>query len=159
MNLTLRPTISSDLEFFFRNQQDETANQMAAFTAKDPNDREAYLKKFEKLLLDDTITMKTILVDEQIAGSLFTWPMEGDMQITYWIGKPYWGKGIATRAVQLFLQTYLHRPIYGRIAFDNVGSRRVLEKCGFQEIRREQFYANARGTEIEEVVFELTDVG
>ncbi len=156
MNLTLRPTLSSDLEVFFQNQQDETAHQMAAFTAKDPNDRDAYMKKFEKLLLDDTITMNTIIVDGQIAGSLFTWPMEGDMQITYWIGRQFWGKGIATQALQLFLKTYLHRPIYGRIAFDNAGSGRVLEKCGFVELRREMYFANARGKEIEEIVFILS---
>ena len=155
MDLSLRPTIQSDLQVFFQNQQDEEANHMAAFTSTDPNDRQAYMDKWIPLLTNNPLSFKTIMVDDRIAGSLFTYEMEGETQISYWINKADWGKGIASKALRLFLKTYSHRPLYGRIAFDNIASRMVLEKCGFKEIGKMEYFSNARNKAIEEVVFRL----
>ena len=154
--LLLRKAIESDLEAFFGNQLDEEAGYMAAFTAKDPTDKEAYMAKWTALINNEAVNIKTILLGAEIAGSVSTYEMEGEPQITYWIGKQYWGKGIATQALQAFLKDMKERPVYGRIAIDNIGSRRVLEKCGFEMIAREHGFANARNMEIEELVFKLS---
>ena len=76
-------------------------------------------------------------------------------EITYWIGKDFWGKGIATDALKQFLEIEKTRPIYGRVAFDNLGSKRVLEKCGFEQIGTDKGFANARGKEIVEFIYKL----
>lgn len=153
--IELRDTEKNDLEELFQFQTDEEANFLAAFTAKNPSDKNAYLEKFTKILADKEIVNKTIFFDGKIAGSVAKFTLEGKQEITYWINKRLWGKGIATEALKQLLEIEKTRPIYGRVAFDNYGSRRVLEKCGFEKIGTDKGFANARGEEIEEIIYEL----
>jgi RimJ/RimL family protein N-acetyltransferase len=81
--------------------------------------------------------------------------MEGEREVSYWIGKEYWGLGIATKSLSMYLAIITDRPIYARVASDNVGSIRVLEKNSFRYLRTERGFANARGEEIAEFVFRL----
>lgn len=155
MNLYLRKSVESDLEVFFIYQLDEEANYMAAFTPADPADKNAYIERWRKLLKDNTINMQTIICNDKIVGSIGKYEMEGDAEITYWIGKEVWGKGIATAALKAFLSIEKIRPIYGRAASDNYASRAVLEKCGFEKIGTDKGFANARGKEIEEIIYRL----
>lgn len=155
MEFLLRATIESDLEVFFLNQLDDESNQMAAFTSVDPSDKKTYIEKWTRLLNDETIHMKTIIYNDEIAGTVAKYEMDGESEITYWIGKRYWGRGIASKAVEAFLRLEKKRPIYGKAASDNTKSIRVLEKSGFKRIGSEMSYANARGKEIEEVIYRL----
>ncbi len=153
--LRLRNVKQSDLPIFFGHQQDPVATRMAAFTSKDPADREAFDAHWRKILGDDTIVMKTILVGEDVAGHIGSFEREGKPNVTYWIGREYWGKGLATGALTEFLGDLEVRPVYAGAAKDNVASLRVLEKCGFKVTGEEKGFANARGEEIEEVLLEL----
>lgn len=155
MELTIRKSIESDLEIFFLNQTDEEANYMAAFTSKNPNDKETYFNKWKILLKKESINMQTILLANNVIGCVIKFLMEGEAEITYAISKEYWGKGLTTRAVKLFLKNEHTRPIYGRVAFDNFGSQRVLEKAGFKRIGEEIGFANARGKKIKEYIYKL----
>lgn len=154
-NIKLRRSVVDDLEFFFNFQLDSEANYLAAFTSKDPADKSAYLIKYTKLLSDPTVNNQTILVDDIIAGSIAKFEIEGDAEVTYWIDKKYWGKGIATKALKILLTLENKRPIFGRVAFDNYGSQIVLEKCGFVRVGKDKGFANARQTEIEEFIYKL----
>ena len=155
--LLLRDVIPDDLPIFFEQQLDQEANYMAAFTAKDPTDKTAFMSHWRKILADDSVIIQTIIFNEQVAGSVSSYEDEGKPEVTYWIGKDFWGKGIATRALTEFLEHHNKvRPIYARVANDNLGSRRVLEKCGFIVLGQSMGYANARGQEIEEFLLELT---
>ena len=153
--IILRKTEITDLEFFFIFQLDNEANYLA-FTSKDPTDKTAYLQKYTKLLNDRTINMQTIIVENIIAGSVAKFEMEGEAEVTYWIDKKFWGKGVATKALKEFLKNENTRPIFGRIAFDNFGSQKVLEKCNFIKIGTDKGFANARQAEIEEFIYKLT---
>jgi len=155
LNIKLRPTEISDLDTLFQFQLDKEGGYLAAFMPKDPTDKTAYLNKFTKLLSDPTVNNQTILIDNVIVGSIAKFVMEGDTEITYWIGRKYWGQGIATNALKNFLDVVTNRPIYGRVAFDNFGSQNVLEKCGFTRIGSDKGFANARQTEIEEFIYKL----
>lgn len=154
--IILRKTESADLEFFFIFQLDDEANYLAAFTLKDPTDKTAYLQKYTKLLNDRTINMQTIIVDNSIAGSIAKFEMEGEAEVTYWIDKKFGGKGVATKGLKDFLKNENSRPIFGRVAFDNFGSQKVLEKCNFAKIGTDKGFATARQTEIEEFIYKLT---
>jgi ribosomal-protein-alanine N-acetyltransferase len=154
-HIEIRPATESDLETLFIYQLDEEANYLAAFTAKDHADKDAYLAKWARLLADPSIRLQTVLCNGEIAGSVGKYEMKGEPQITYGLGKKFWGQGIATQAVQLFLELEAVRPLYGHTAFDNFGSQKVLEKCGFKKIGTERGFANARGMEIEEIVYQL----
>ena len=154
--ITLRPTEVEDLQLFFNFQLDEEGSYLAAFTPKDHTDKPAYLSRFTKLLSDPTINMRTIVVDETIVGSIAKFEIQGEPEITYWIDRKAWGKGIATAALKDFLTIEKARPILGRVAFDNIASQRVLEKCDFMRIGKDKGFANARRMEIEEFIYRLT---
>jgi RimJ/RimL family protein N-acetyltransferase len=81
------------------------------------------------------------------------------LEIGYWIGKPYWGKGIASRALQLAIRAMRANGIRGTLIAttmdDNVGSRRMLLKCGFVETGTEIFASPAREMDVEGVHHEL----
>ena len=156
-NITLTKTKKDDLNTFFEFQLDKEANYLAAFTSKDPNDKTAYIEKYTKHLADPTINMLTIKVNDVIAGSIAKFVMENEAEITYWIDKKFWGQGIATTALKELLKIEQIRPIYGRVAFDNYGSQKVLEKCGFVKIGKDKGFANARQAEIEEYIYKLSD--
>ncbi|MEO6232743.1 MAG: GNAT family N-acetyltransferase [Ferruginibacter sp.] len=151
----LRQTEKSDLEHLFQFQLDKEAGFLAAFMPKDPTDKEAYFEKYSRHLKDPTINMRTILVDETIAGSIAKFEIGGDAEITYWIDKKFWGKGIATAALNNFLTIESARPLFGRVAFDNLGSAKVLEKCGFIKTGTDKGFANARQAVIEEFIYKL----
>ncbi|MFN2198310.1 MAG: GNAT family N-acetyltransferase [Anaerolineales bacterium] len=153
--LELREVLPADLEVFFANMQEPEAVYMAAFTAKDPADREAFEAHWERILADPQIVIRTIVVDGRVAGSVLSYVMEGAREVSYWIGRAFWGRGITTRALQAYLQIVQERPLYARAAHDNLGSLRVLEKCGFQKVRTDRYFANGRGQEIEEIILRL----
>lgn len=153
--ITLRKTTKADLETLYQFQLDAEANYLVAFTPTENADREAYLKKHSKFLDDADKNTQTILLGDTIVGSVAKFEREGDNEITYWIDKKYWGKGIATIALQKFLQIEIARPIFASAAFDNMGSRSVLEKCGFVKIGTDKGFANARQVEVEEVIYKL----
>jgi RimJ/RimL family protein N-acetyltransferase len=155
-DLLLRDVVEDDLPLFFDFQLDKDANRLAAFTAKDPTDGEAFTAHWNKIMADPEVIHKTIVCDGQVVGSIGSYEESGKPEVTYWIGTAYWGRGIATRALKAFLEkANTMRPIYARVAKDNLGSRRVLEKCGFKVIGESKGYANARGEEIEELLLEL----
>lgn len=155
MKLNLRPTEIEDLDTLFEFQTDKEGGYLAAFMPKDPTNKSAFISKYTKLISDPTVNFQTIILDNIIVGSIAKFIMEANAEITYWIDRKYWRQGIATKALKKLLTIELIRPIFGRVAFDNLGSQKVLEKCGFVKIGTDKGFANARGTEIEEYIYEL----
>ncbi len=152
MNVALRPVTDDDLPIFFDHQLDPAANRMAAFTRGDPADRAAFTAHWAKIRGDDTVTLRTILLDGRVAGHIASFERFGEPEVTYWIGREYWGRGVATAALRAFLAEIPARPLYARAAADNSASIRVLEKCGFTVSGRDRGFANARGEEVEELI-------
>ena len=144
----LRDVVESDVPVFYQHQLDPEAGRMAAFAARD---WDAFQAHWAKILADDRLGAKTVLFDGQVAGNVVSFEQSGQRLVGYWIGKSYWGKGVATRALSAFLEHDPARPLHARVAAHNTGSIRVLEKCGFRRSGRE---AGADG--VEELIFELT---
>lgn len=134
IELQLRDITDSDLPIFFEQQNDPVANEMAAFPARD---RDAFMAHWTKIRLKENVLLKTILYNGEVAGNIVSFDMEGKREVGYWLGRDFWGKGIATLALSEFLQCENTRPLYGYVARHNVGSRRVLEKCGFIFLRED----------------------
>jgi RimJ/RimL family protein N-acetyltransferase len=124
----LRNVLADDLPIFFEQQLDPVANQMAAFPARD---RDAFMAHWAKIMADESNILKTILYDDQVAGNIVSWEHSGEREVGYWLGREFWGKGIATQALILLLQQVTARPVYAYVAKYNLASIRVLEKCGF----------------------------
>ena len=153
--LTLREVRDEDLPLLFEQWADPVAAHMAAFTAPDHMEWDAFERRWSRLRADQTILNRVIVLDEEVAGSIGSWGDSGEREVTYWIGRSFWGKGIATAALDAFLTVDRSRPLHAHVASDNVGSRRVLEKCGFRVIGTGRGIAEARGAEIEELVLRL----
>ena len=128
---------------------------MAAFTAKDSTDKDAFFDHWTKIITDETITIKTILFKGIVTGHVSNFEQFGEPEVSYWIGKEYWGQGIATKALSEFLEYIKVRPLYARAAKDNLASNRVLEKCGFNIISEDKGFSNARGKDVEEFILKL----
>lgn len=96
-----------------------------------PRDRDAFFVHWERILADDTTRNECVICDGQVAGYVCRFTMAGVPSVAYWLGKEWWGKGIATRALELMLEADPTRPLHAFLAPPNVASRRVLEKCGF----------------------------
>ncbi|MEU3793196.1 GNAT family N-acetyltransferase [Streptomyces fructofermentans] len=158
MEIALREVHSSDLPVFFRHLNDPVAARMAAFTPEDPADRDAFDAHWERIRASTAVT-RTVLADGDVVGSAAVYGEPGEREVTYWIDRPHWGRGIATAALRALLDTVTERPLYARAAADNTASLRVLEKCGFRAEARATGFAHARGEEIEEVVLSLPGHG
>src|SRR4030066_1308324 len=113
-NFILRDVIASDLPIFFENQRDPQACKMAAFVAKDPQDRVAFDAHWTKIMADDSVFIQTIVVVGQVVGSVLNYYMFGEPEVAYWIGREFWGRGYATRSLALFLELQTARPLYAR---------------------------------------------
>lgn len=151
-HIQLRAVLQDDLPLFFGHQLDAEANHMAAFTAPDPHDRAAFTARWANILAQDAIIKQTILYQAQVVGHVLQFVQYGQPEISYWIGKAFWGRGIATQALHLFLQHIPTRPLYARAAQDNRASLRVLSKCGFVIVGEDTGFAHARNTIVAEYI-------
>jgi len=124
----LREVRESDLPILFEQQLDPEATQMAAFPARD---RQAFMEHWARILIDESLITRAIVFDGQVAGNIGSFESAGHWQVAYWIGKQYWGRGIATRALSEFMRDVTERPLYAHVAKHNTASIRVLQKCGF----------------------------
>jgi len=150
-SIILRDVTESDLPILFEQQLDPEATAMAAFPARD---HDAFMAHWKKIMAYEKNLIKTILRGDQVAGYILSWEMEGEREVGYWVGKEFWGKGIATQALAEYISIVRTRPLMAHVARHNVGSRRVLEKCGFTVIG-EDTYTNPAGIEVEEFVLKL----
>lgn len=154
-DVALRPVVDADLDALFEQMRDPESVRMAAFTARDPDDRAAFDAHMARLRSSADITLRAITLDGRLVGSIGSFVLEGETEVTYWVDRSVWGRGVASRALGLLLDEVAVRPVRARAASDNTGSIRVLRKAGFEVVGTEVAYAPARGAEIEETVLRL----
>jgi RimJ/RimL family protein N-acetyltransferase len=155
MDVSLRPVEDGDLDTILQQVTDPESIRMAAFTAEDQTDRGAFLNRMSRLRADTSVSHRVIDVDGAIAGTIGSFRIDDELEVTYWVGRTHWGKGIASAALQLLLAETAERPVYARAASDNVASLRVLEKAGFRRVAVNRDFARGRGEEIEETILRL----
>lgn len=149
--ILLRAVVETDLPILYEHQLDPEAATMAAFPSRD---EEAFYAHSRRILADPSVIFRIILYKDQVAGSIVSWEMEGKREVGYLMGKEYWGKGIATQALTEYVKLVTTRPLFAHVAKHNVGSRRVLEKCGFMVIG-EDSYTNPAGMNVQEFLLKL----
>jgi RimJ/RimL family protein N-acetyltransferase len=155
MNVSLRPLADEDLDTIFEQMKDAESIRMAAFTSRDPTDRDAFLEHMSRVRADPSTSNWVVEVDGAFAGTIASFRIDDELEVTYWIERAQWGKGIASAALQLLLAKTDERPVFARAASDNTGSLRVLEKAGFRRTGVDRGFANGRGEEIEETLLRL----
>ena len=153
--LVLREVEDRDLGVLFEHSRDREAIRMAAFTSPEADDRRSFERRWARLRSDSSTTNRVVEIDGRVVGHIASFDLEGQREVTYWIGREDWGRGIATRALQELLQLEATRPLYARAATDNAASIRVLTKCGFLTVGEGREFAHGRNEETDEVVLRL----
>jgi RimJ/RimL family protein N-acetyltransferase len=127
-SVLLRDVTDDDLPVLFENQRDLEAIRVAAFPSRDA---EAFAAHWAKIRVDPTVIIRTITFNDQVAGSIGSFNRDGRRLVGYWLGRAFWGRGIATRALTEILKLEPTRPLFAQVAKSNLASFRVLEKNGF----------------------------
>src|SRR5689334_16309229 len=127
-HLTLRPVEDADLPIFFAHQADRESYEMAVFP---PRELDAFMAHWARIRADPANWTLAITVDGRVVGNMLCWEHDSVREVAYWIGREFWGRGYASRALAAFLALEPARPLRATVAKTNVGSRRVLEKSGF----------------------------
>ncbi|WP_308492483.1 GNAT family N-acetyltransferase [Microbacterium terrisoli] len=155
-HIELRDLDDDDADAVFEMMRDREAIAMAAFTAQDPSDRLAFDARMRRLRNDPAVTQYVVTERGGFAGTVGAWTTDdGDREVTYWIARHAWGRGVATEALRLLVSHQATRPLYARVATHNQGSVAVLEKNGFSEVSRSTAFAPGLGRETEEALYAL----
>ena len=149
----LRDVEASDIAFFYEHQLDQEACRMAAFPSRDWASFEAH---WENVLAADDVITRTVLVDGEIAGNIGSFTQHGRREVGYWIDRTFWGRGVATRALAALLEIEPERPLHAAAAERNLGSQRVLEKCGFVRIGQDNWLDDETGDAILGLIYEFS---
>ncbi|OLZ56767.1 GNAT family N-acetyltransferase [Streptomyces amritsarensis] len=152
---SLREVRDSDLPAFWEQLRDPAAHQVAAVTRDYHYERAPFERHWAKVRSDPDVLVRTVLADGEVAGHAAVYGPPHEREVTYWIGRAHWGRGIATEALAALVALEGTRPLHARAAADNAGSIRVLEKCGFVVTGHGRGFARARGGEIDEVLLTL----
>lgn len=155
MEITLRNVRDSDLPVFWAQVNDAEAQRMAAVTRGYHYDRASFEAHWDKVRSDPAVIVRTVLASGEVAGHVAVFGPPGEREVTYWLDRACWGRGVATAALTALLELERGRPLYAHAAADNTGSIRVLRKCGFTITGRGRVFARARGAEIDEVALVL----
>src|ERR1041385_8816545 len=155
MAVTLRTFTDNDLDALFVWESDPRAVQMAAFTRANPFDRSAFDAHYERVRAEPSNTLLAIDDDGEFVGTIGSFTMHGEREVTYWIAPSRWGQGLASQALRAFLEIESTRPLYGRVAGHNVGSAKVLARAGFLEVGSETAFAAGVGAEVVERIYRL----
>ena len=151
MERVLRDVVDDDIPIFFEQQNDPEAIEMAAFP---PREWQPFVEHWGRIRTDPTLVTKTIVADGQVAGNVLSFPRADRRYVGYWLGREFWGRGLATRALAELVEE-LDRPLYAEVSTTNIGSIRVLEKCGFKVIGKTVEHHEALGGDIDLLVMEL----
>ncbi|MEU4803787.1 GNAT family N-acetyltransferase [Actinosynnema sp. NPDC023587] len=154
-SVRLREVTEADVPVFFEHQLDPEANRMAAFGAADPADRQAFLARWARILADNAVVARTIEFDGRVVGHVARSSRFGEPEVSFWVDRAHWGLGLATAALSGYLALDPVRPLYARAAVDNLGSLRVLAKCGFLAVGEDVGFAEGRGEDVEEFILRL----
>ncbi len=110
---------------------------------------------WRKVRADDTALTQAIVVDGAVAGYIASFVMHGQREVGYWLGREWWGRGIATEALAQLLQREKRRPLHAHVVKNNAGSLRVLHKCGFVVAGEDSGFNDHLGRQIDEYVLVL----
>jgi RimJ/RimL family protein N-acetyltransferase len=156
MTVALRPLGEADLDQLFEWERNPHAVAMAAFTHADPSDRAAFDSHYQRIRNDPDCVLWAIDDSGAFVGTVGSFTMDGEREVTYWIDPSRWGHGLATRALRAFLEIEATRPLFGRVAEHNIGSAKVLARVGFAQIGSDAAYAHGVGREVVEHIYCLS---
>lgn len=157
-HIELRDLDDDDLDAVFEMLRDPAAVEMAAFTRADVSDRTSFDEWIEPRRAAPDVSLHVVTERGGFAGIVAAFPVEGDREVTCWLARHAWGRGVATQALRLLLSREPIRPLFARVAAHNAAAIAVLRRCDFTEVSRDESFAPRLGRDVEEVVYTLVPV-
>lgn len=134
--VSLRALADEDLPTIYAINSDPVGVAMVGMA---PRDEETFYANRARNMANPRNKMLAITVGGKLAGDMLSWVDDGGQRrVGYWLGQEFWGRGIATAALTAFLGELTERPLYADVLRTNVGSIRVLEKCGFRLLSEDE---------------------
>jgi RimJ/RimL family protein N-acetyltransferase len=153
--VVLRPVEDGDLVAFFAWQRDPESVRLAAVDART---EEAFTTHWGRIRADPTVKLLTIVADGAVAGHVVSWQADDRRLVGYWLGRPFWGRGIASAALAQLVDLDRRRPLHAIVAGHNAASLRVLEKAGFRVVEERPAEDGPDGAPVVEIHLVLEDV-
>lgn len=165
--LTLRPLRASDAPAMQQFASDFDVSRMLAQVPHPYPDGEAEAFIAEVVDLDDSLPFRVFAIDDgKFAGTIALAAdgeafKGGEARLGYWLGRPFWGRGLATEAVRALLKHYAFSILgLGRVTAgvfdDNPASTRVLLKVGFRHEGEEMRWSEARRTNVRHLLYGIS---
>jgi RimJ/RimL family protein N-acetyltransferase len=154
-HIELRDLDDEDLDAIYEMMRDRAAVEMAAFTAADPDDRGVFDTWIARQRAAPEVATYVVTENGGFAGTAALFSAEGDREVTYWIARHAWGRGVATEALRILVSREPERPLFARVAAHNTASIAVLTKVGFTEVSRDVEFAPGVGRDVEEIIMVL----
>ena len=137
--LLLRPGWAEDAPALFRAIADEriVRNLASAPWPYRPEDASAFLATERKAHEPALLIFRRTHADPELAGTIGIGRRpDGELELGYWVARPYWGRGYATEAGRAVLEMARKSLRIEKLSaghfVDNPASGRVLEKLGFR---------------------------
>jgi RimJ/RimL family protein N-acetyltransferase len=150
--VALRPVDDADLDALFDQMRDPASVWMAGFSAEHPDDKTAFKVHMTQQRNSPDVTLRAITCDGRLVGCVGCFAFQGQIEVTCWIDRAAWGHGIAGRALALLLDLVPARPLYARVASDNIGSLQAAQKAGFKITGTETSFARVRNSQIRQTI-------
>ncbi|MRH28295.1 GNAT family N-acetyltransferase [Microbacterium sp. SYP-A9085] len=157
-HIELRDLQDDDLDAVFEMLRDPGAVAMAAFTRADTTNRDSFDEWIAARRRAPEVSLHVVTERGGFAGIAGAFTVDGDREVTCWIARNAWGRGVGTEALRLLLSREPTRPLFARVAAHNTAAIAVLGKNGFTELSRGDAYAPGLGRDVEEVVYALLPV-
>jgi RimJ/RimL family protein N-acetyltransferase len=154
-HVDLREVRDDDVDAVFEMMRDREGIALAAFTAENPDDRGAFDAWMSRNRAAASTRSLIVTEDGGFAGTAASFDIDGDREVSYWIARHAWGRGVATAALRLLVAREPVRPLFARVAAHNTGSVTVLERNGFTEVSRNVGFAPGLGHDVDEIVYAL----
>lgn len=160
-DVRLRPHRAEDFEVLVSFVDDEEAFYLAGGGTRDKTvaDMQARIEGY----VTEGAFFQVILFEGAAAGYVAAFEREGKLEVSYWLGRAFWGKGIASRALALWVerlkvshQATCPRHLYARVAKDHPASICVLEKNGFKVVSEDSYFSDHRNADVAEWLYRLT---
>lgn len=140
MEFKLRPWNMDDLDSLVENANDYDIAKNLTDVFPHPYTEEDGKKFIAYATSEDVIRIFAIEVDGKAVGAIGLHPqqdiMKKNIELGYWLGKKYWGKGIISKAVKQMVdyafESFDITRVYARPFGTNVASQKILEKNGFK---------------------------
>ena len=141
--ILLRPWREEDAEVLYRYASDPEVGPQAGWSPHKSVDESRYIIRI--LFADDHTWAIVLKESNEPIGCIGYYTAsesnigigQHDVEVGYWVARPYWNRGIATEALQLLIDYCFRekgfRTLWADFFPDNPASGKVMEKCGFRD--------------------------